>query len=51
MGDAISQYIWIVVVVGVILLVVHPKSQAVPVIGSLSNEATANIKALQGSGY
>lgn len=52
MGDAVSQYIWIVVTVGVILLLVHPRSQAQGVIGSLSNEAVNNVKALQGSaGY
>jgi hypothetical protein len=48
--DLVTQWIWIIVVVGVVVLLVHPKSQASNVIGSLSNEATANIKALQGGG-
>lgn len=48
--DALTRWIWIIVIVGVVLLMVHPRSAAPHVIGALSNESTANIKALQGNG-
>lgn len=48
--DLITRWLWIVLVVVVVLLLVHPRSQAPSVIGALSNEATANVKALQGNG-
>lgn len=50
MGDLITRYIWIVVLVGVILLLVNPRSQAPNIIGALSNESVRNVKALQGNG-
>lgn len=49
MSDVVTQWIWIVVTVGVILLLVHPNSQAGNVIGALSNQTIGNVKALQGS--
>lgn len=48
--EIISRWLWIILVVVVILLVVHPRSKAVPVIGALSNEVTSNVKSLQGNG-
>ena len=50
MGDLVTRWLWIIAIVVVILLVVHPRSNAQSVVGALSNEATANIKALQGNG-
>lgn len=49
MSDVVTQWIWIVVTVGVILLLVHPASQSKGVIEALSNQSVNNIKALQGS--
>jgi hypothetical protein len=48
MSSPIEKWIWIVVIAGIILLLVHPKSQAQTVIGALSNQSINNIKALQG---
>lgn len=48
--ELVIRWFWIILVIAVILLMVHPRSQAPHVIGALSNEATANIKALQGNG-
>jgi hypothetical protein len=47
--DIVSKWLWIVLTVVVILLLVHPNSNAEHVIGSISNESLANIKALQGN--
>ena len=48
--EIVNRWIWIVIVVGVVLLLVHPRSNAVHVIGALSNETSSNIKSLQGNG-
>jgi len=50
MGEFIQNWLWLILTVVVILLLVHPRSNAPGVIGALSNEATSNIKSLQGNG-
>ena len=47
--EVVTRYFWIVLVIVVILLLVHPNSNAPHVIGALSNEVTSNIKSLQGN--
>lgn len=47
--ELVNRWIWIILIIVVILLIVHPRSNASSVIGALSNETTANIKALQGN--
>ena len=47
--ELVTRWFWIILIIVVILLVVHPRSNAQSVIGALSNEATANIKTLQGN--
>lgn len=49
MGNLVTRWLWIIAIVVVILLVVHPKSNANEVVQALSNQSTANIKALQGN--
>lgn len=51
MSDVVTQWIWIVVTVGIILLLVHPNSQAPAVIGALSNQVSGNVVALQGNAH
>ena len=48
--EIVSRWIWIVLVVGIILLMVHPRSNAPHVIGALSKETGDNSKSLQGNG-
>jgi hypothetical protein len=45
--EAINRWIGIVAIVGIILLMVHPRSKAKNVIMALTNESIGNIKALQ----
>jgi hypothetical protein len=47
--ELVTRWFWIILVIVVILLVVHPRSNAKNVIGALSNEASNNIKVLQGN--
>lgn len=47
--ELVNRWIWIILVIVVILLVVHPRSNAPGVIGALSNETVNNVKALQGN--
>lgn len=47
--EQVNRWFWIILIIVVILLVVHPRSNSVGVIGALSNETTSNIKALQGN--
>ena len=47
--DLVVRWLWIILAIAVILLLVHPKSNAKNVIGALSNQTTENIKALQGN--
>ena len=47
--ELVQRWFWIILIIVVILLVVHPRSNAVPVVGALSNEITANVKTLQGN--
>ena len=47
--DLVIRWFWIILTVVVILLLVHPRSQAPDVIGALSNEITRNVKTLQGN--
>lgn len=49
MVELVNRWIWIILIIVVILLVVHPRSNAPGVIGALSNESVSNIKALQGN--
>lgn len=47
--ELVNRWLWIVLTIVVIILLVHPNSNAGNVIGALGNEAVANIKGLQGN--
>ena len=47
--EIVSKYLWLVLVVVLIILIVHPNSNASGVIGALANQTVNNTKALQGN--
>lgn len=47
--EAVNRWFWIILTIVIILLLVHPRSNAPGVIGALSNETINNVKALQGN--
>jgi len=49
MEELVQRWLWIILTIVVVLLLVHPRSNAPNVIKALSNDTTQNIKVLQGN--